>query len=252
MIFEKAKEYLFKVFFTENEENDFNLFFEKNGMNYVGGFLKPDYKEAYTITKKDDLLGIKIDDDYIFAQNRIKFVNSPLFKSLVENMDESEASSIIDKFKDVEYIQFFESQKGEPAVTSLSYLSNKSSYLLTEYYTVYEDLSRLSVSFISDFFTVQMLSKLNLDVPVNPDFSIFDKNIFMLVSDPMHKLYKMDENGINLDDNKSRKLFLQKIYNDIIDAERSFSTLGKDSKECIETVKTMLIKKFGKSILDER
>ncbi len=240
MIFKKASDYLTSIFIAEIDGSDFNLYSSNDKLEIIGGNIK-DTGESYFLSKSNKRIGLKINNgSYIFIQSREKFADTTLFKKLSKK-DNKLNSKVFDE---VEYVEFFESNKNNNTVTKIEYLVNKSSYLLIGYYKMFEDYNQ-SISILDQFLLSKTLKKLGITEPQNPYFDVrSNKNIMLLIPDNFHLLYEIKANGKNLDNLFFRKSLIKKVNCEMLDADVRFYSLSDESKDCIDLTHKNIQSKF--------
>lgn len=248
-MFEKLDEYLVNIYMNQEVENNFNIFKMVSKNNYsIGGFLE-DSNDAYLLYRKDNKFGLKVNNgQYLFFYSREKYINSQGFKDILENDSECDKDELRDKFKDVECVTLGERDEKTGNGQKMTFLVNKSSYLVTSYYRIYEDDSNVSVSYDKDLLNLEELAKLHIFNPVIPNFNIAKvkkENIVLLVSDSFHEYFIIKENLKYTSDLFFRRSIVKKMSNEAIEADRRSYTIIRDFDECAKKLNEILNQRFG-------
>ena len=249
-MFEKIEDYITRIFYEQSPDNDFDIFATvKNNFSF-GGFFK-DSGEAFSAYKKDNKVGLKVDNGkYIYIQTREKFVESEEFQDVVENDPLFSEEEFKEKFKDVEYVSIWETDKESGTTQKISYLVNKSSYLVTEYFKIFEDYSNIGVTFDDDHLNASELINLAIADPVIPGFDITNlkgKKLVILVPEKLHSKYIIKNNNQEIENLFFRKSLIKKVANEAIDADKKSHMILTDLEECKTNLEQILKEKFNDS-----
>lgn len=251
-MFEKADEYLLKIFMNESSENNFNIFASNAGKCSLGGIL-PETGDAYALYKKENKLGLQINKGkYIFIQNRTKFINSKEFEFMLENDEELDEDELKEEFNNVDCVSFWETDTENGTRLKISYLVNKSSYLVTEYYKIFDNFENLSLEFKDQLLNLSTLKELGLSKPFDTSFDVSKNKIWCIVSENLHNNYYIKQNSEEITNLFLRKSLVKKATNESVESDIKSYMLSKDSHECIENIKSSLEGRFGKGALQER
>lgn len=250
MMFEKVEEYITQIFYEQSPDNTFDIFATvKNNFSF-GGFLQST-GEAFLAYKKDNKIGIKVENGkYIYIQTRQKFVDAEEFQDVVEHDPVYSERDFREKFKDVEYVSIWETDREAGTTQKLSYLVNKSSYLITEYFKVYGDYSNLGITLDDDFLNSRELINLAIADPVIPGFDITNtqgKKIVVLVPEKLHTKYIIKDNDQNMDNVFFRKAIIKKVANEALEADKQTYTIATDLEECKINLQEILQEKYKDS-----
>lgn len=256
-MFEKADEYLLKIFMHESSDNNFDLFAQK-GENFSLGGILPETEEAYALYKRNNRIGLKIDNGkYIFIQTRTKFIDSDEFENLLENDEEQDEEKLRAEFKDVDYVTFWETDAENGTRLKIAYLANKSSYIVKDYYKIFDNFENISVSFKDHLLNSNTLTKLKLSEPYDPSFDATQKDmarkkIVCIVSETLHNNYYIKQNLEEMTNLFLRQSIMRKVTNESVESDIKSYMLSSDIFDCIENVKKALESKFGNDALGER
>lgn len=249
-MFEKAEEYITRIFYEQSPKNEFNIFATVKDDFSIGGFLQ-ETGEAFSAYKKDNKIGIKVENGkYIYLQTREKFIDAEDFQDVVEHDPVYGEEDFRDKFKDVDYVSIWETDKEAGTTQKLSYLVNRSSYLVTEYFKIYGDYSNLGLTLNDEFLNSRELINLAIADPVIPGFDITNtqgKKIVMLVPEKLHTKYIIKDNNQDMDNVFLRKALIKKIANEALEADKQSHTIVADLEECKDNLQSILQEKFEDS-----
>ncbi len=252
MIFNKVNEYLFEIFKSE-EKNNFNIYKADKFSTTIGGFIC-DNNDSYLVNKTSNYIGIKISDNkYLFTQKRNKFINEKRFKSFIENDSDFNSEEYKNKFKDVDFVEIFESDKKTGEITELSYLVNKSSYLLIKYKNINKN-NCISASISKVALLGSSLQKLGLDSPANENFDIckMSNKFEILVPTIQHYIFAMYYKNREIKNLDLRAKFIKSLYSYVLNADRNFYMVKNDLEDCIEQVKSNIEKSYGGNTIEGR
>lgn len=250
MSFKKAGDYLFRIYSEESGNKDFHIFFSSNKYGFAGGFLDDsDIQEKYKLIKNGNKSGIKIGDGkYIFLQTRMPFVQTSKVKELFEDDEDIGVSEeqFRKDFKDVQYVEIFESDKDNKLTKKIRYLINKSTQLLLEYYQIDQHYDNIECNLAEEFFRMSILYKLNIHNPKNPDFDILksDKTL-LLIPENYHRLFDINSNGREIDNPFFRENLIKRAYSEILFAERASLFFQKDFNDCFSLIESTIQNNFG-------
>lgn len=247
-MFEKLDEYLVNIYMNPDQNSDFIIFKMNNKNDYsIRGFLSSD--DAYMLFRKNNQFGLKVNNDqYIFLYSREKFVDSQDFRTLVENTSEYDEDELSEKFQNVDYVVLGEHNQQTGDGQTISFLVNKSSYLVTDYFRIYEDKSSVLASYDEDLLNIDELTKLHILNPIIPSFNIAKQKkdaIVVMVSDCFHENFIIKENMKDTDDLAFRKSIVQKMSNEAVEADRRSYTIIRDFDECAKNVNKIITQRFG-------
>lgn len=250
-MFEKLDEYLVKIYMNNKFNNDFIVFKRNAKNNYIiKGFI--DSNDAFMLYRKNNELGLKANNgNYTFIYSREKFINSEIFKNLIDNDYEYDEEELIEKYKDVDYVYVGEYDKQTGTGQNISFLVNKSSYLVTDYYRQYEDNNNVLASYDKDLLNSEALSKLRMENPIIPNFNIASQkkdNIIVLVSNNLHENFFIKENMKETNNLFLRKSIVKKMANEAVEADRKSYTIIKDFDECAEKLNDSLKQLFNNNL----
>ena len=233
MIFDKANDYIFQIFSNQDIPNDFKILGKYKKASTLGGYLNNG--DAYLLVK----IGLRINNGtYSFIQQREKITDSREFQEIFEYDERFSEEDLRNSFKDVEFVQFFENDSKQNTSLKLSFLVNKSSYILYDYYNQYSKNDYNEASLKLKYINAVDFIKLGLVTPTNNEFNIQNnkKNIF-IIPDSHHKLFDIDFNSEELEHDFLRKKFIEKIYASVLEADRNSYILSDDFTCCIDTAK---------------
>lgn len=248
MIFKKASDYLTRIFCEESEGKDFNIYCADSTTTILGGnFGEGD--ESYYLSVQQNRIGLRINNGkYIFVLSRRPITTVEEFTQIFED----DGEELEEGFKDVEYVECFESDKENGTIVKVEYLVNKSEYLLIGYEDVSKQYS-LSVDMLDEFLCPEYFKNIGLDRPSKPDFDITRAQLLFYVPDKYHELYDIEENGSEVESLPSRRGIIQHACADImLQTDKIWYDLRRDSKDVIFSTKECLIHKYGKDFFDER
>lgn len=251
---EKLDEYLVNIYMNQELDNNFIIFKMDNKNKYsIRGFLDlNDSNDAYMLFRKNNKFGLNVNNgQYKFFYSREKFINSQDFRNIIENDYEYDEDELIEKFKDVDYVVLGEHNKQTGNGQTISFLVNKSSYLVTDYFRLYENKQNVSVSYDQELLNTEDLTKLHILDPVIPNFNIATQkkeNIKVLVSDSFHENFIIKENMKETSDLCLRKSVVQKMSNEAVEADRRSYTITRDFDECAKKINEILNQRFGNDL----
>lgn len=250
MMFEKAEEYIARIFYEQSPKNEFNIFAAVKDNFSIGGFLQ-ETGEAFSAYKRDNKIGIKVENGkYIYLQTREKFVDAEDFQDVVEHDPVYEEDEFREKFKDVDYVSIWETDKEAGTTQKLSYLVNKSSYLITEYFKIYDDYSNIGITLDDEYINSKELINLAIADPVIPGFDITNtqgKKLIVLVPDKLHTKYTIKDNNKDMRNVFFRKSIIKKVANETLEADKQAHTIVTDLEECRSNLQAILQEKFDDS-----
>lgn len=255
MSFKKAGDYLFRIFSEEEEGKDFHLFFSSDKIGFAGGFLNDSENTSedtnrgtYSLIKNGNMCGLKIGNGkYIFLQSRMPFVQVPKFQDIFED-DEIGQEQFREDFKDVQYVEVFESDKENNSTRKISYLINKSTQLLLEYYHIDQNYDNIDCDLNEEYLNLSYLYMLKVHKPSNPSFDIMkSEKTLLIIPDNYHILFDMHDNGKTIQNPLFRQNIVKKVYSEILLAERASLFFQKDFKDCFSSIETTINNKFGKN-----
>ncbi len=262
MLYNKADEYIFKIYSNEEEENNliekFNLFVpNQNPLKRIGGNIyknNGEIEDSYFVSKNDNSLGIKIGNGkYIYSQKRTKFIEAPEFEELISEdvyMSEDEFKT---SFKDVEFVEIFEKNGEQGVTTNVSFLVNGTSYLLLNYFVIYGNYDNISAEFLP--LCSKVLKKYKFDQKIGSEEkrrAIRNKLNTMLIPAKHQALFDITNNNSAITNMNLRISLLKKVYSEILEADKIYFRLQDDSELCFKSVSNSLKRKFGDQVLDER
>jgi len=249
-MFEKAEEYITQIFYEQSPKNEFNIFAAVKDDFSIGGFFQ-ETGDAFSAYKKDNKIGIKVENGkYIYLQTREKFVDAEDFQDVVEHDAVYGEADFREKFKDVDYVSIWETDREAGTTQKLSYLVNRSSYLVTEYFKIYSDYSNLGITLDDEFLNSRELINLAIADPVVPGFDITNtqgKKIVILVPEKLHTKYIIKDNNQDMDNIFFRKALIKKIANEALEADKQSHTIVADLEECKDNLQSILQEKFDDS-----
>ena len=252
MIFDKAEEYLFDIFANQEIPQEFQICSNSKKLSTLGGYL--DNGDAYLLKKGKNKIGLRINNGkYSFIQHRQKLINAPEFQYIIENDEYITAEDFRNLFKDVDYVQFIECDQDINLVQQLSYLVNKSTYVLINYFNQSSPDDRNSATLNSDYINAISFFKFKLSSPANPFFDIRNlDNITLFISENHQSLYDITLNDEDLENENLRIKFINKIYSTIIDADKNSYILKDDLSYCIDSVSQKIENENSDNELDDR
>lgn len=262
MLYSKADEYIFKIY--SNEENEtkliekFNLFIpNQKTLKRIGGKIYNDngqIEDCYFVSKNDNSLGIKIGNGkYIYSQKRTKFIEAPEFEELISEDDYMSEDEFKASFKDVEFVEIFEKDEEKGVTTNVSFLVNGTSYLLLNYFAIYGNYDNISAEFLP--LCSKVLKKYNFDQQIENEEKrneIRNKLNAMIIPAKHQALFDINNNNSAITSMNFRIKLLEKVYSEILEADKKYFKLQDDSELCFKSVSASLKKKFGNQELDER
>lgn len=252
MIFDKANEYLFQIFSNQDTPSELKILGNSGNANTLGGFLNNG--DAYLLVNGNNKVGLRINNGkYSFIQKREKITNSHEFNEIFEYDEMFSEEDLREAFKDVDFVEFIEEDKDNNSSIKLSYLVNKSTYILYDYFNQFSKTDYNSASLKINHINAVDFIKLGLLTPTNDDFNIQNKqNNILLVPDSHHKLYDISFNEQELESELLRKSFIDKIYASILEADKNSYIFNEDFSCCIDSAKKSVDNQNLAKDLDER
>lgn len=265
-MYEKINDYILRIFVGEEldinrGDINFNYFIPGAEDKRFGGQICDDYgklMDTYYIRKDKEKLGFKIDDGkYIYGQQRRRMIDCPEFQNIVSNDEFINEDEFRETFKDVEYVEVFESDKVTGNVLNLSYLVNGHIFLLIKYFTVYERDDTFGASIYPTSLNSQIFKNCGLDEVFDDEQEKKDLRRFltlnsMYVSDVHQMLFNIISKGEEVNNLNFRVQMVRKFYNDILETEKNTFLLSRDVDVCYESIASNLKKQFGNDVLGER
>ena len=247
-MFEKLDDYLVNIYMNQELNDDFIIFKRNDKNNYtIRGFLNQN--DAYMLIRKDNKFGLRVNgQQYKFFYSRERFINTQSFIDIVENDIEYDEEELIEKYKDIEYVVVGEYDQQTERGQTISFLVNKSSYLVTDYFKVYEDKSKVIVSYDEDLLNTDELTKLHVLNPIIPNFDIATlkkDSIVVVVSDSFHENFCIKENMKDMEDLVLRQNVVRRMSNEAVEADRRSYTIIRDFDECAERINEIIKQRYG-------
>lgn len=262
-MYEKADKYIFEIFCKENSgierNNDFRLFVPQKQFQIIGGNIFDENGQieyAYFIKKDREKLGIKIGDGkYIYSQRKRKFVDCPEFESIICDDRFIDEDDFKRTFRDLEYVEIFESDKELGNSMSLSYLVNGNMYLLMQYCAMYDNDNNDTFGAVlnNNALNSQVFKYCSLDEVFEEEEKINLKKFLdinsLLISDKHQLLFYIYSQNEEMKNLQLRINLIKKIYNEVLQSDKKYDYFVNDIDTCFESLASNLRKRFGDDCL---